>query len=322
MSDQGSPVETRSWTVAEHRTIRLDAFARQCLPHLSRREIENAIREELFRINQRIGRKGDKLVAGDLLTFRGPEDWLWAAPVPQPELRVPIVYEDPAVLVVDKPAGMATHGFSARDNGTLANFIAAQRPGLLAVGKSRWEPGLVHRLDRETSGLVLIAKTQSAFEKLKLQFRRGEIQKKYLALVWGSAEAEGVITYPIAHDPADSRRMRALVDAAIGAQKRKSWKASTRFWKLHDMRGFSLLEIEMKTGVMHQIRVHLATIGYPIVGDFLYGKDRRESFALKRHFLHACRLEFFHPADGRSVKMESQLPAELQDLLRRLQTVR
>jgi 23S rRNA pseudouridine1911/1915/1917 synthase len=322
MSDQGSPVETKSWTVAKGAPIRLDAFARQCLPHLSRREIKNAIREELFQINERVGRKGDKLAAGDLLKFKGPEDWLLTAPVPQPELRVPIVYEDRAVLVVDKPAGMATHGFSARDRGTLANFLAAQRPDLLAVGKSRWEPGLVHRLDRDTSGLVLIAKTQSAFEKLSLQFRRGEIRKKYLALVWGSAEAEGVIAYPIEHDPADSRRMRALTDPAIDPTKRKSLEAVTRFRKVHEICGCSLLEIEMRTGVMHQIRVHLAAIGYPMVGDFLYGGDRRESFALKRQFLHACRLEFCHPADGRNLQMDSPLPAELQNLLRRLQTAR
>jgi 23S rRNA pseudouridine1911/1915/1917 synthase len=322
MSDQGSPVETRFWTVAERAAIRLDAFARQCLPHLSRREIKNAIREKLFRINERTGRKGDKLVAGDRLTFEGPENWLLAAPVPQAELHVPIVYEDRAVLVLDKPAGMATHGFSARDHGTLANFLAAQRPGLLAVGKSRWEPGLVHRLDRETSGLVLIAKTQSAFEKLNLQFRRGEIRKKYLALVWGSAQAEGEIAYPIEHDPADSRRMRARMDSVIDPKKGKSFEALTRFRRIRDMRGCSLLEIEMKTGVMHQIRVHLAAIGYPIVGDLLYGGDRRETFALKRHFLHAWRMEFFHPADGRSVQMNSPLAAELEDVLRRLRTAR
>jgi 23S rRNA pseudouridine1911/1915/1917 synthase len=320
MPDQGLSVETRSWPVVEPATIRLDAFARQCLPHLSRREIKNGIREKLFRINERIGRKGDKLAAGDLLTFEGPEDWLLAAPAPQAELRVPIVYEDRAVLVLDKPAGMATHGFSGRDNGTLANFLAAQRPALLTVGKSRWEPGLLHRLDRETSGLVLAAKTQSAFEKLNLQFRRGEIRKKYLALVWGSAEAEGVVTYPIEHDPGDSRRMRALAEPSIDPKKRKSFEALTRFWRIHDIRGCSLLEIEMTTGVMHQIRVHLAAIGHPIVGDFLYGRNRRQNFALKRHFLHACRLEFFHPADGRSVQVDSPLPAELQDVLRHLRT--
>ena len=169
--DQALLVTTRQWIVAgESTSIRLDAFVRRCLPHLSRREVENAIRDKLFRIQERVGGKGDKLLAGDRVTFEGPGHWLLTSPVPQSQLRVSIVYEDAAVLVVDKPAGMATHGFSGRDADTLTNFLAAQRPGLLNIGKSRWEPGLVHRLDRETSGLMLVAKTQDAFDQLRLQF--------------------------------------------------------------------------------------------------------------------------------------------------------
>ena len=308
-----------TWLVPVQQTEdRLDAFVRRCLPHLSRREAQKAIRERLFWINDRLGGKGDRLVGGDRVTFKGADHWLAAKPIPDHKLQVAIMYEDSSLLVVDKPAGMATHGFSGRDSDTLANFLAAQRPELFNIGKSRWQPGLVHRLDRETSGLVLIAKTQFAFEQLSLQFRRREIKKKYWALVWGIAEAEGSIGYPIAHDPHDERRMRVIIDASRRAKKQKSWTALSCFRRLSVSQELSLLEIDMETGVTHQIRVHLAAIGHPIVGDLLYGPDRTENFGLQRHFLHACRLEFRHPKDRGVVKVETGLPGELQEVLKRL----
>ena len=323
MSDQASAVIARLWRVSNDRAeTRLDTFVRHCLPHISRREVENAIHGKLFRINDKVGEKGDKLLPGDRVTFKGVGHWLLTAPVSQSQLRVPIVYEDAFVLVVDKPAGMATHGFSGRDQGTLANFLAAERPDLLMIGKSRWEPGLTHRLDRETSGLVLVAKTQAAFNDLRLQFRRRQVRKKYWALVWGITESEGAVAYPMAHDSRDKRRMRAISDISPRSKEAKSWPALTRFRKLWDVDGLSLLEIEMETGVTHQIRVHLAAISHSIVGDFLYGEESRESFGLKRHFLHAHGLEFFHPRDHRVVKAESELPLELKAVVRHLQTTR
>lgn len=323
MSDQASPPITRSWLVSDaHAAIRLDTFVRRCLPHLSRRQVETAIQQKLFRINNRVAGKGDKLSVGDRVSFKGPGSWLLTAPFPQGELRAPIVYEDESVLVVDKPAGMATHGFSGRDQDTLANLLAAQRPDLLTIGRNRWEPGLVHRLDRETSGLVLVAKTQAAFDALRLQFRRRQVKKKYLALVWGITSAQGSISYPIIHDARDRSKMRAIVDDSPRSKNRKSWLALTRFRKLCDADGLSLLEIEMETGVTHQIRVHLAAIGHPIVGDFLYGGEGRESFGLDRHFLHAHGLEFFHPRDQRVIKAESELPLELKAIAGRLRAMR
>jgi 23S rRNA pseudouridine1911/1915/1917 synthase len=318
MADQVSRVTTRYWIVpAEGAPIRLDAFVRRCLPHLSRREVENAIDDNLFRIDERAGEKGDKLLSGERVTFEGPEHWLLSAPIPQSQLRVPIVYEDASVLVVDKPAGMPMHGFSGRDTDTLTNFLIAERPGLLNIGKSRWEPGLVHRLDRETSGLVLVAKTQAAFDHLRLQFRCRQVEKKYWAFVWGKAATEGSVSYPLGHDLLDRKRMRALVDRSPRLKSQKSWPALTRFRKLYDADGLSLLEIDMETGVTHQIRVHLAAIGHPIVGDVLYGDPRRENFGLKRHFLHACCLKFSHPKEHRIVETRSELPLELDNVLSR-----
>jgi len=239
-------------------------------------------------------------------------------PLADPALQVPIVYEDAAVMVLDKPAGVASHGFSARDTLTLANFLMAQRPELAAVGKSRWESGLVHRLDRETSGLVLVAKGRAAFESLRLQFSRREIKKIYWALVWGNAEAEGAIDYPLAHDSRDPRRMRALTAPAPRHKAVRCWRALTRFRKLCRRRGLSLLEVEMASGVTHQIRVHLAAIGHPIVADALYGAPGTETFGLDRHFLHARSLQFHHPETGGTVTVEAELPAQLKEVLKRL----
>ena len=310
----------KSWTVpAEFKDIRADAFARRCLPHLSRRELEQAILDKLFRINGKIARKGTKLKAGDTLAFSGPDLWLAAQPLPTAGLSVPIVYEDTSVLVLNKPAGMATHGFSGRETATLANFLAATRPELCHVGKSRWEPGLVHRLDRETSGALLVAKTQEAFAALRIQFQQKQITKKYLALVWGETEAAGTLSYPLAHDPRDPRRMRALVQAVPLVKKLKRWRAVTRLRKLADGPGVTLLELEMETGVTHQLRAHLAAAGHAIVADALYGTAGAATFGLRRHFLHAWSLRFFHPEQGVTMHIHAELPEDLQSVLERLQ---
>ena len=301
----------------ERAQIRLDAFVRECLPHLSRREVEAAIRQRLFSIDGRAAKKGERISSGDILLFKGPEGWLSAHPPADSALAVRVVYEDESILIADKPAGMATHGFSGRATQTLANFIAAKHPALLTVGKSRWEPGIVHRLDRDTSGLVLVAKTQAAFEALRRQFRRKEIAKTYWALVWGTTPAKGKIDLPLAHDCGDRRRMRARVPSTEKKQT-KSWPAITAYRKLGHSRGTTLLEINMATGVTHQIRVHLAAIGHPIVADPLYGAEHAHKFGLQRHFLHALRLEFRHPDGEQLMKIEAELPDDLRRVLNRL----
>lgn len=316
--DQATFSPAKSWTVpASHDGARLDAFARACLPHMSRREIEKALREKLFTVNGRTGRKGDRLTAADELFFIGADDWLATEPCADTKLDVPIIFEDGALLMLAKPAGLATHGFSARGEPTLANFIAAERPEILHIGAIRWEPGMVHRLDRDTSGLVLVAKTQKAFGALKTQFRHRRIRKIYLALVWGATPAGGVIDSFLAHDARDKRRM-ALASSKESRNKTKQWPAVTRYRKLATGAGMSLLEVAMETGVTHQIRTHLAAHGHPIVGDILYGNVGSETFGLKRHFLHAWQMEFRHPSDGHMMKLQADLPADLDALLNRL----
>ncbi|MSP41403.1 MAG: RluA family pseudouridine synthase [Deltaproteobacteria bacterium] len=318
MVDQVAGAKTISWKVpTEPEAVRLDAFVRRCLPHLSRREVDKAITDKLFVVNGRVGKKGQRLTSGADVVFTGPVNWLAERPQPAAEFDIPIIYQDAALIALDKRAGVATHGFSARDGITAANFIATRWPELLQVGKSRWEPGLVHRLDIETSGLLLAAKTNAAFDHLRDQFRRREIGKTYWALVWGETDGAGEIALPLAHDSRDRRRMR-VAEATKNAAHQRVWPALTRYRKLGFAQGVSLLEIEMATGVTHQIRVHLAALGHAIIGDGLYGAAHDERFGLQRHFLHAMGLEFNHPTDGHMLKLTAPLAPELAEVLRRL----
>jgi 23S rRNA pseudouridine1911/1915/1917 synthase len=317
MPDQGTQIVTEFWTFpAGKLQMRLDAFVRQCLPHLSRRELETAIAQGLFSARSMIVKKGDRLTGGDQLVFRGPAYWLEGHPRSNPRLEVPVIYEDHYMVAVNKPAGMPTHGFSARDEETLANFLLARYPKLLNIGKSRWEPGLVHRLDRETSGLTIAAKTQAAFEDLSSQFRRRQLKKIYWALARGRAPLEGLIDMPLEHDSRDKRRMR--VAGRLRQRTSRTWKAVTRYRCLDRSRGFSFLEIEMETGVTHQIRVHLAAMGHPIVADALYGDGKMNEFGLRGHFLHARSLSLMHPLNSRLLTLQADLPEDLLGLLKEL----
>jgi 23S rRNA pseudouridine1911/1915/1917 synthase len=195
----------------------------------------------------------------------------------------------------------------------------ARQPSLIEVGKNRWEPGLVHRLDRDTSGLVVVAKDQSCFENLRAQFRRRQVRKGYKALVWGRTPDRAVISYPLAHDPKDKRKMIVNGGRIKGGPRLKGWKAVTRFQTLGRSKDFSVVGVEIFTGVTHQVRAHLEAAGYPIVGDPLYrGNLPMVPCFLGRQFLHACRLEFAHPRNGRLVNFESPLPAQLGSILDRL----
>jgi 23S rRNA pseudouridine1911/1915/1917 synthase len=315
---QGSSSQPQ-WTVtAGCAGRRLDAFLRVHLPFLSRSELESALRERFFSINGRQARKGDRVADGDTVQFTGPGAWLSPAPIPNPGLAVPLVHEDIHLLALNKPAGMNCHSFSGREDDSLANFLLAQWPELAGIGKSRWEPGLVHRLDYDTSGIILVARTRAAFDDLCRQFRRRTVGKKYLALVWGSTAQHGTIDFPLAHDPKDERKMQVVAASDERARKRRVWPALTHFKKVCERRRLSFLELEMQTGVTHQLRAHLSAIDHPIVGDRLYGTGREETFGLNRHFLHAAELRFAHPASKRSLTLTAPLPGELLAVLARL----
>jgi 23S rRNA pseudouridine1911/1915/1917 synthase len=308
--------EEVSWIVSpEVGAVRLDAFVRRCLPHLSVREARSAIDEGAFWIGKRRGKKGDRLAAGDRLSFRGAAHWLATAPLPRPDLELIVRYEDESVFVVDKPAGIATHGFSGRESRSVANFLAA-RADLRGVGRSPWEPGLINRLDRGTSGLVMAAKNQASFDALREQSKRGAIKKNYWALVWGVTEEEGTISVALGHDPKDRTKMAPAKAAKRGPLR--TWPATTRFRRRLSAQGFSLLDVEIERGVTHQIRAHFEAAGHPIVGDPVYAGGRPDRFALERQFLHAWRIEFGDPKTARPVAVESPLPDDLKRVLAEL----
>jgi 23S rRNA pseudouridine1911/1915/1917 synthase len=233
------------------------------------------------------------------------------APAPQPELLIRVVHADLHVVLADKPAGMPSHPLEPGERGTAANALCGRFPELASVGPARREGGLVHRLDTDTSGLLLAARTDAAHAMLRAQFTARTIEKGYLALVQGELHAGGEIDLPLAHDPADPRKVRAASDPTW-AEQHGARPALTRFTPVERRGGFTLLEVQIATGVLHQIRAHLAFIGHPLAGDPLYGGPVLPGLA--RHFLHAAQLGFQHPDGGRP-RFESALPVELQAVL-------
>ncbi|HZX93296.1 MAG TPA: RluA family pseudouridine synthase [Myxococcales bacterium] len=266
------------------------------------------IAEGRVRIDGRRAPKGAPVPAGARISVqRPPPD----QPAPQPELPIRIVHADAHLVVADKPAGMPSHPLKPGETGTAANALVGRFPELAQIGPSPREGGLVHRLDTDTSGLLLAARTAAAHALLRAQFTARTVDKGYLALVAGEIHAGGEIALPLAHDPRDARKMMAVSDPDY-AEEHAARNAVTRFAPVERRGGFTLLEVEIPTGVMHQIRAHLAFIGHPLAGDELYGGPLPAG--LSRHFLHAARLAFAHP-DGSRARYESPLPADLSAAL-------
>jgi 23S rRNA pseudouridine1911/1915/1917 synthase len=225
-------------------------------------------------------------------------------------------YEDGDVVVVNKPAGMVVHPSLGHDAGTLVNALLAHCPDLVGVGGER-RPGIVHRLDKDTSGLIIAAKNDRALWKLQDQFKDRTVQKVYLALVHGRLNPpEALIDAPIGRDPRSRQRMAVVADVAEGPDARPS---QTRYRALRYYDGYTLVECRPKTGRKHQIRVHLAYIGYPVAGDALYGR-RKERLDLGRHFLHATQLTFRRPSDDEEITVSAELPPDLRAVLADLET--
>jgi 23S rRNA pseudouridine1911/1915/1917 synthase len=284
---------------------RLETFLHAALPGLSRRLVRRLIGEGGVRVNGRRARKGVRLQPGDVVTVPA----LPASLAPEPELSLPIVYEDDALVAVDKPGGMPGHALDPRQRGTAAAFLLARYPEMAAVGDPL-APGLVHRLDTGTSGLLLAARTAAAHAAVRASLRARAVEKRYLAVVDGAARAlhGRRVSAPLAHDPRDRRRMVPASGTA------RAWPAETVLSVLGTGAGRALVEATIRTGVTHQVRVHLAHLGHPVLGDVLYG-GRPDALAAGRHALHACRVTLPHHPGGRSLTLESALPAELRALM-------
>ena len=298
--------------------LRLDRFLVSVVADQSRSQIQRLIKNGHVRVGGNPAKPNQPVRAGQAVTVDIPE---LIDPVPRPEpLPLSILYQDRDLIVVDKPAGMVVHPAAGHQGGTLVNALLHHVGDLSGIGGER-RPGIVHRLDRGTSGLMVVAKHDEAHEQLARQFHDREVEKVYIALVWGLVQAGRRIDVPIGRDVADRKKM--------SARTRRSRAAVTRIVRAEQMRGVTLLHVAILTGRTHQIRVHLSAIGHPIVGDSLYGGlhrrvagDLRAVTHLERPFLHAARLAFKHPEDGRPMEFTSPLPGDLQRVLDELPPLR
>ncbi|MEX2161627.1 MAG: RluA family pseudouridine synthase [Anaerolineales bacterium] len=285
---------------------RLDRFLAAALPQHSRARLQGLIKQGGVQVNGKtILKSGFALEGGEAVIVRVPP----AAPAQlMPEsILLDIVFENSDVVVVNKPAGLVVHPAAGHASGTLVHAVLAHAPEIEGIG-GELRPGLVHRLDKDTSGLILLAKNERAQRFLQQQFQGREVHKTYLALVDGQPpSATGRIEAPIGRDPRERKRM-AVVPAAKGRDAVTEYHVTARYAK------HTLLEVNPLTGRTHQIRVHLAFIGCPVAGDRVYGK-RHSSIPIERHFLHAARLTLQLPGEEKPRTFEAALPHELQSVL-------
>ncbi len=283
---------------------RLDKFVGDSCPGLSRTHAQKLIAEGFITVNGRRAKSSLKLSVGDIIEISIPPDS--PGPLSPEDIPLKIVYEDADLLVVDKPAGLAVHPAPGHPSHTLVNAVLGYLPAL--AGDDFIRPGIVHRLDKNTSGLIIVAKNRAAHENLSDQFKARSVSKSYIVLVKGRLVPEsGVIEAAIGRDPRNRQRMAVVA---------KGREARTEYRVLKYLKDHTLLEIRPRTGRTHQIRVHLAAIGFPVVGDAAYGVA---SPHLSRQFLHASRLGFNLPSTGKYVEFTSPLPPDLEQALREIQ---
>lgn len=283
---------------------RLDRFIAEAHPELSRSYIQRLIDGGRVTVNGRPAKASLRVSAGDRIALTVPPP-APAAPLPE-EMPLRIVYEDADLLVVDKPAGLTVHPAPGHPSHTLVNAVLAHCPELAGVGGSM-RPGIVHRLDKDTSGLMVVAKNDAAHRDLSSQMKARSVTKRYLVLVHGRVSPDtGVVEAPVGRDPRNRKRMAVV---AGGREARTHYRV-VRYLDNH-----TLLEVTLETGRTHQIRVHLAAIGYPVVGDEVYG---RRPPVPGRQFVHACFLGFTLPSSGERVEFSSDLPCDLQRTLEHL----
>ena len=318
MGDGTAEQETLSFKITpEDAGARLDAYLATLIEHWSRARLQRRIEAEDVLVNGKPSKASYKLREHDELEVELTAPTT-AAFTPE-AIPVDIVYEDATLVVVNKPAGLVVHPAAGIHSGTLANALAYHFQQLPGSGAGV-RPGIVHRLDRDTSGLLVVAKTEAALEHLSDQFRDRTVFKSYAALVHGRVSAgSGRIDQPLARDPTNRTRM-AVVRG--GRSALSLYRVRQRFDR------FTLLDVELKTGRTHQIRVHLAWLKHPVVGDETYGAGRDNTIQdaklravvrnLGRHFLHAEKLAFTHPETGQRVEFNSPLPPELAGLLTEL----
>ncbi|MFL5733801.1 MAG: RluA family pseudouridine synthase [Chloroflexia bacterium] len=292
---------------------RLDRAIAGYFGDISRSYAATLIEAGAVRVNGVVaGKPGQRVKVGDLITVEMP------APRPSgleaEDIPLSVVYEDADLLVVDKPAGMVVHPAPGHSGGTLVNALLARVPGLELDMGDEARPGIVHRLDKDTSGLIVVAKRRAAHEALSKQMAARTMLKEYVAVVEGTmVPPAGVINAPIARDPRDRQRMAVVANGR---------EARTRYSTEHDLGRYSLVRATLETGRTHQIRVHMAAMGHPILGDPVYGKRTLKdavALGLGRQFLHARKLGLILPSTGEWREFSSPLPEELRNVLEQLE---
>jgi 23S rRNA pseudouridine1911/1915/1917 synthase len=291
---------------------RLDVVLVRRVEAMTRAKARRMIADGEVRVNGRRVRKGARLALGDRVLLDSmpiPSDF---AAAPAVDLPLLVRYEDVHLVVVDKPARVPTHPLRPDETETLAGALVARYPEMAGVGYSPREPGIVHRLDNDTSGVIVAARNAAAFDALRAALTSGQMDKRYQALVHGEVAA-GVCEAPIAPHPSDPRRVQACVSDDDHYDKARP--ARTEILEARAIGAYSLLELRASVAVRHQIRAHLAAIDRPLCGDWLYGGPSIPD--LERHFLHASRVSFLHPIEHTPLEVSSPLPNELLDALKR-----
>ena len=290
---------------------RVDLVLAALLPTFSRAQIQRLIRQGRAQINGKVVKSSSAVQQGATVLLTVPPT---VKAIPKAEaLPITIIHEDPDIVVVDKPAGMVVHPSAGHTDGTLVNALLHHVKDLSGVGGEE-RPGIVHRLDRGTSGVMVVAKHDQAHRELSRQFRDREINKEYLALVWGQVQAGKRIELPIGRDSVQRKRM--------SIRGRRVRTAITKIISAEPFKGVTLVRVAITTGRTHQIRVHMNAIGHPVVADSLYGGKRRDLprhlrviGQLDRQFPHAESLAFTHPRDGTRMEFRTPLPEDVKFVL-------
>ncbi len=295
--------------------LRLDVFLAQADESFSRSQIKNAIEEGDVTMNGKPPKVSQHLKVGDVVEIH-LEAAIDALAIPQ-DIPLSIVYEDASIIVINKPAGMVVHPAPGNPDNTLVNALLFHCHDLSGIG-GVLRPGIVHRLDKETSGLIVAAKSDEAHRSLSAQFEKHEVHKKYVTLVWGNVKGQsGEILLPVGRHPVDRKKM---------STRSRRGKDALTLWKVRERYGLAtLLDVEIKTGRTHQIRVHLTERGYPLIGDMVYGNPSKlqtvKDAALKaylklfqRQALHAAQLSFLHPQSGERVVFTAPIPEDMGNL--------
>lgn len=293
---------------------RLDALVAAAFPGISRTLAGRLIRENIIRVNGATRKPSFRVTPGECVSGSTPPR---ETPLFTPEaIDIDILHEDAECLVISKPPGMVVHPAPGHSGGTLANALLYHYPAIRGVGGIETRPGIVHRLDKDTSGVMVVARTDSAHHALALQFKDRSIRKSYLGFVYGIPTEDGCITLPIGRHP--GKRKKMTVCDPVNPRN-----AETRWRVVRHYRGISLVTFQIATGRTHQIRVHCAAIRHPIVGDMVYGVSHpKRSFSLTqktamlaasvpRHLLHALRISFAHPTTGEIMTFESPMPKDM-----------